>query len=744
VSDAASNDPVQQALVDELKHDLDTVGLPPGLFALVLKNEEVFGLAPGVLLVPMTHIDALMVRGGLNPESLALALRESVEQLRSLGRTTLLAESLLCLARATRSYDGLEERLGSALEACAIFRDLGRKRRLGRAYLDVGDILKQGGSSYDALRAFELAAALALEHADHAASAAAHYHTAVVCRSLGLPAEALQHLRIADETLATGTVPAVWARRISSETVIDLIDLRRDDEALARLEAWIDDGETVYAPWLYRADLWARRSGVGSALADYVKAATRAAAEIADSVSERFRRADRARLDSVFNAALSAAVAAGRADVAFGVLELARSGTAMAARLGAGHRSDTLRAEADQELRAESTALAKQASEALGGQHPQSLTELGRRADWLVARADLLSRASGTTDIGAEDVATWSDRVRAALPADAVLLSYFAAERRLHVLAMTRDKLVLRPTDLADAEAMLIRIGFARERDARFPVDALDLAAARLLGPVQDLVDDALCVLVIPSESLSGLPFHAMCLDHAPLGAHRRVVYATRGDELLDAAGLAAAPLTPDATWIGLGVPAAEYAGLDELPSVRPELERAARSFARPATIVDPPARARDLLELDGRIDLLHVACHGDFDPRAPLLSRLMLADRPVFAFELMIAALDVDRVVLSACDTAAADAGRGGHVYSLAAAFVRAGAQGVVASLWPVEDAAAAACLDLLYRGLVAGGLSLAEALRDAQRTVAADETTAHPMSWAPFALFGAGEASV
>ena len=101
---------------------------------------------------------------------------------------------------------------------------------------------------------------------------------------------------------------------------------------------------------------------------------------------------------------------------------------------------------------------------------------------------------------------------------------------------MTRDELVLRPTDLADAEARLIGLGFARESDARFPVDALDLAAARLLGPVQDLVDDALCVLVIPSESLSGRPFHAMSLGPAPLGAHRRVVYTTRGDELLDGA----------------------------------------------------------------------------------------------------------------------------------------------------------------------------------------------------------------
>jgi hypothetical protein len=57
------------------------------------------------------------------------------------------------------------------------------------------------------------------------------------------------------------TVQDEWAQRIRSETVINLIALGRDDEALARLDDWLADLPKLYAPWLYRADLRRRRDG---------------------------------------------------------------------------------------------------------------------------------------------------------------------------------------------------------------------------------------------------------------------------------------------------------------------------------------------------------------------------------------------------------------------------------------------------------------------------------------------------
>jgi tetratricopeptide (TPR) repeat protein len=743
MSEAVTADPAGQALKEELFRDLRTIDLPPGLMALELRNEPLLGLAPPVLLIPVSHAPALMRPGRLNPEAVAIGLRESVEALRRSQPTTLLAETLLTLARATRSYEGLEERLRLALEAVQIFRDLGRESRLARAYMDVGDILKQGEAAYDALRAFELGIALALKHGDRGAAAAGRYHSAVICRSLGLAAEALHLLKSAHAALATRTVPDEWAQRIRSESVINLITLGQDDEALARLDEWLAEPPKFYGPWLYRADLRRRRHGPAAALTDYVQAATAAAAEISGSVSGRFRRLDRERLDPVFDAALSGAVAAGRPDLTFGILELGTSGSAMAARLsGENEKHQGLAEPALRELREEARELAEVASDTVASRRHDDLQALNDHADWLVARGDYLTRAPGETGLTAEDVESWAARVRGALPDDAVLLSYFVVESRTHVIAMTSSGVETRPTELLDAEAMLLRGAFARECQGRFPTDALDVSAARLLAPVCDLLTEARRVIVIPSQSVNGLPFHAMSLDGEPLGAHRRVVYATRGDELLERQGAQSTGLAPGASWTGLAAPSAAYAGLEDLPAVRPEVERIAALFEQPNAVVDPPARAADLFGIEGHVDLLHVACHGDFDPSAPLLSRLMLADRPVFAFELMLARLDVERVVLSACDTGTGDAGRGGHVHSLATAFLRAGARGVLAALWPVDDAAAADCIDQLYSELVGGAVPLADALCDAQRVVREQEPTSHPYFWAPFVVFGAHEA--
>ena len=77
------------------------------------------------------------------------------------------------------------------------------------------------------------------------------------------------------------------------------------------------------------------------------------------------------------------------------------------------------------------------------------------------------------------------------------------------------------------------------------------------------------------------------------------------------------------------------------------ELAAIARHFASAECVLDPPATSRDLLECDAPPDVLHIACHGDFDVDAPLLARLMLSDRPVFAFEIMLMKLNADIVVL-------------------------------------------------------------------------------------------------
>lgn len=111
---------------------------------------------------------------------------------------------------------------------------------------------------------------------------------------------------------------------------------------------------------------------------------------------------------------------------------------------------------------------------------------------------------------------------------------------------------------------------------------------------------------------------------------------------------------------------------------------------------------------------------------------------------------LDADLVVLSACNTAQGKLYRGEGLVGLASAFLYAGSQSVVASLWPVNDQSTSLFMEAFYRRL-RGGTPKAEALRLArnetmERTVQSaavggDQSLAAPYFWAPFVLIGQGD---
>ena len=91
--------------------------------------------------------------------------------------------------------------------------------------------------------------------------------------------------------------------------------------------------------------------------------------------------------------------------------------------------------------------------------------------------------------------------------------------------------------------------------------------------------------------------------------------------------------------------------------------------------------------------------------------------------------------VVLSACDTGRGDVHLGQGVYGLRRAFVVAGAETVVMSLWKVNDETTRELMEAYYRNLLAGQ-SRAMALHEAMRLLRA--TQPHPHHWAPFIALG------
>jgi CHAT domain-containing protein/Tfp pilus assembly protein PilF len=93
--------------------------------------------------------------------------------------------------------------------------------------------------------------------------------------------------------------------------------------------------------------------------------------------------------------------------------------------------------------------------------------------------------------------------------------------------------------------------------------------------------------------------------------------------------------------------------------------------------------------------------------------------------------------VTLSACDTGVGDVQHGEGVYGLRRAFVLAGAETLVMSLWPVGDSTAREAMVRYYTGLEAG-LGRGDALREAKLWMLKRRGRQHPFYWASFIQSG------
>jgi CHAT domain-containing protein len=155
---------------------------------------------------------------------------------------------------------------------------------------------------------------------------------------------------------------------------------------------------------------------------------------------------------------------------------------------------------------------------------------------------------------------------------------------------------------------------------------------------------------------------------------------------------------------------------------------------------------------------ILHIASHGffltgDHDPEAafqnPLLrSGIALAGANLpdrgrgggILTALEAAGLDLwgtELVTLSACDTAIGEIHNGEGVYGLRRAFTLAGADSLVMSLWPVNDAVARDTMVSYYVRLRVGA-SRGEALRQTKLAMLKRATLRHPYYWAAFIQSG------
>jgi CHAT domain-containing protein/tetratricopeptide (TPR) repeat protein len=348
-----------------------------------------------------------------------------------------------------------------------------------------------------------------------------------------------------------------------------------------------------------------------------------------------------------------------------------------------------------------------------------------------------------------------------------------------------------------DAEVAAFRVALRDPGRA----DVVSLARAldeRLMRPIRTLLRDRQLVLLSPDGALNLLPFGALIDERQrPLADQFTFVYLTSGRDLLrlqlrapsrEGVLIVAAPDFDGTTGLVEARPppgqvasssrrSADFAKRGFLPLLATTDEaRAIRAFFPDATVLTGSTATEAVLRGVHGPRVLHLATHGFFlpdqpstgawrrdledltlfppdndpAPENPLLrsglalagaNRLQNGDDDGLLTALEVTSMDLvgtKLVVLSACETGVGTTPYGDGVYGLRRALVLAGAESQVMSLWPVDDDTTRDLM-VAYYGQLARGEGRAEALRLAQREIAASPGRGHPFFWAGFIPIGA-----
>jgi len=298
----------------------------------------------------------------------------------------------------------------------------------------------------------------------------------------------------------------------------------------------------------------------------------------------------------------------------------------------------------------------------------------------------------------------------------------------------------------ADLKETLEKYAQLVSRDSSDPA-AIEAARAKLHGwlikPVQPITQLAKAdtLIIVPWGPMFKIPFAALEPNGGkPLAARKNLVmtpsagvyrYLVKkhrsGRGKIFAIGN---PKTARNPLPGAEKEAKEIAGLFDKSTVRTR-SRATESLVK-----------KDYTAL-GRPDVVHLACHGIFNERAPQLSHLALTPDQKNDGKLeMHEIFDLDwkgvsLVTMSACSSGKGKLGAGDDLVGLTRGFMFAGVPSILCSLWDVDDAATRALMVNFYKNYL-GGMSKPESLRKAQVAMMNNKKWSHPYYWSAFVLFG------
>jgi CHAT domain-containing protein len=333
--------------------------------------------------------------------------------------------------------------------------------------------------------------------------------------------------------------------------------------------------------------------------------------------------------------------------------------------------------------------------------------------------------------------------VHALLDEQTLFVSYYSVEDQLYALTATRAEgdLQIHPLSVSLAKIDNLWRNTHRQIERRTSrisdiQDRLSYLWQSLIAPLKHRLHNQTHLLILPYRGLYHIPFAGLfdpkskqylvecwTVHLAPsmtiLEHCQQQIPGTRWPLLIGYPGYPSQP--------------------NYLPGVEREIQRVADLFPKADILFGEEATVSDVVAAMPKRSFVHLAGHACYNGSDPLESGMPLAEgRWLRASDLYLqyGHLGGSTVVLSGCDS-----GRGhpfgGDILGLNSAFLYAGAVGVVAGLWRVDDIATTELMLTFYHKLT-GGVETAEALRLAQLELLHSEQYSHPYFWAPFQLNG------
>ncbi len=265
-----------------------------------------------------------------------------------------------------------------------------------------------------------------------------------------------------------------------------------------------------------------------------------------------------------------------------------------------------------------------------------------------------------------------------------------------------------------------------------------------LVAPAAKLIPKGSRVTILPDGSLYSLNFETLLAPAPQLHYWIEDVDVSYANSLTLLAAGAARHASPAKTLLLVGDPVSPDAEFPKLPQAAAEMSGIENYFPAPERKVFSGAAATPDSYLDSQpqdFAYIHFVAHGTASRTSPLDSAVILSKKgdnyKLYARDIIQHPLHADLVTISACHGEGVRTYSGEGLVGLSWAFLRAGAHGVIAALWEVNDNSTPQLMDHLYSE-ISKGVPPAVALRDAKLALLHSGTVyRRPFYWAPFQFY-------